>query len=88
MATLTIRNLDDETKRSLRLRAARHGVSMEQEARLLLAKAVRSPEHDPMERADGAAWYRSIRDLVDSYGPGDLEIPPRNRMMRDPPGFD
>ena len=41
-----------------------------------------------MERADGAAWYRSIRDLVDTYGPGDLESPPRNRMMRDPPGFD
>lgn len=40
MGTLTIRNLDDDLKQRLRERAARHGVSMEQEARSLLLKAV------------------------------------------------
>ncbi|CAH2395596.1 FitA-like ribbon-helix-helix domain-containing protein [Mesorhizobium ventifaucium] len=40
MGTLTIRNLDDEVKQKLRERAARHGVSMEQEARSLLLKDV------------------------------------------------
>ncbi|CCV16155.1 hypothetical protein [Mesorhizobium sp. STM 4661] len=40
MGTLTIRNLDDDLKQRLRERAARHGVSMEQEARSLLLKEV------------------------------------------------
>ncbi|TJW70527.1 MAG: hypothetical protein E5X43_34060, partial [Mesorhizobium sp.] len=34
------RNLDDDLKQKLRERAARHGVSMEQEARSLLLKDV------------------------------------------------
>ena len=46
MATITIRNLDDEIKRKLRLRAARHDRSMEAEARAILAKAMLSPEED------------------------------------------
>jgi len=36
MATITVRNLDEETKQALRERAARNGHSMEEEARLLL----------------------------------------------------
>ena len=36
MSSITIRNLDDELKASLRLRAARHGLSMEQEVRNIL----------------------------------------------------
>jgi plasmid stability protein len=40
MATLTIRNLDDSTKAQLRLQAARHGRSMEEEARAILRQAV------------------------------------------------
>ena len=38
MATLTIRNIDDETKRLLRQRAARHEHSMEEEARQILRR--------------------------------------------------
>jgi plasmid stability protein len=40
MASLTIRNFDDALKTSLRLQAARHGHSMEQEAREILRRAV------------------------------------------------
>lgn len=40
MASLTIRNLDDATKAQLRLQAARHGHSMEEEARTILRQAV------------------------------------------------
>ena len=40
MASLTIRNFDDDLKTLLRLQAARHGCSMEQEARDILRKAV------------------------------------------------
>ena len=39
MATLTIRNLDDETVRRLRERAARSGRSLEAEARLIMRRA-------------------------------------------------
>jgi plasmid stability protein len=40
MATLTIRNLDDSLKERLRVRAASHGHSMEEEARVILKQAV------------------------------------------------
>lgn len=36
MATLTIRNLDDATMERLRIRAARHGTSLEEEVRAIL----------------------------------------------------
>ena len=38
MATLTIRNVDDATHRGLRLRAAEHGRSVEEEVRRILAE--------------------------------------------------
>src|SRR5215471_20887223 len=40
MATLTIRRLDDKTKARLRIRAAHHGHSMEEEAREILRSAL------------------------------------------------
>lgn len=40
MATLTIRNIDDSLKANLRLSAARHGRSMEEEARQLLRQSL------------------------------------------------
>lgn len=46
MASTTIRNLDDEVKRHLRLRKAGNGRSMEEEARLILSEAV-APEPEP-----------------------------------------
>src|SRR5262245_41854336 len=39
MASITIRQLDDDLKRRLRLRAARHGRSMEDEVRTILRHA-------------------------------------------------
>ncbi len=43
MASITIRNLDDETKQLLRERAARHGRSMEEEVRHMLRHATGAP---------------------------------------------
>lgn len=40
MAAVTIRNLDETVKARLRLRAAQHGVSMEEEVRRILRAAV------------------------------------------------
>ena len=41
MATVTVRNLDDGVKQALRERAARHGISMEEEIRSVLGAAGR-----------------------------------------------
>lgn len=41
MASITIRNLDERTKARLRVRAAQHGRSMEEEARTVLRAALR-----------------------------------------------
>ena len=43
MAMLTVRNISDEVHRALRVRAARHGHSMEAEVRDILKSAV-SPQ--------------------------------------------
>jgi antitoxin FitA len=43
MASITIRNLDDDLKARLRVRAAQQGRSMEEEVRLLLREALDSP---------------------------------------------
>ena len=44
MASLTIRNVDEDLKTSLRVQAAHHGHSMEQEARDILRRAVQTPQ--------------------------------------------
>lgn len=54
MAVLSIRNLSDEVHRRLRLRAARHGRSMEAEARAILAEAVIADE--PLSPAELQRW--------------------------------
>jgi plasmid stability protein len=43
MPNLSVRKLDEETFAMLRIQAARHGVSMEEEARRILRRAVRAP---------------------------------------------
>ena len=40
MANITIRNLDDQVKSRLRIVAARHGCSMEEEVRRILRRAL------------------------------------------------
>jgi plasmid stability protein len=46
MASITIRNLDDDVKERLRLVAARHGISMEEEVRRILKNALQSVENE------------------------------------------
>jgi plasmid stability protein len=82
MATMTIRNLDDDLKTLLRLRAARHGKSMEEEARSILRAALAGRVEDD----SGEALYAAIRARVEPLGGVDLELPPR-APQRDPPDF-
>ena len=44
MANLSVRKLDEETLARLRVRAASHGVSMEEEVRRILKESVAAPE--------------------------------------------
>ena len=53
MASITIRQLDEDLKQRLRLRAARHGRSMEDEVRTILRAAAARDERTPMS-AQGA----------------------------------
>lgn len=80
MASITIRNLDDDIKRRLRVRAAEHGRSMEEEAREILREVVRDTR-PPMNLAD------RLRARVAGIGGVDLDIPARD-PMRTPPAFD
>jgi len=67
MANLSVRKLDDETLARLRVRAAQHGVSMEEEVRRILNEVVSAPER--------------LGDLaLKMFGPNrgvDLELPKR-----------
>ena len=76
MGTMTIRNLDDDVKTRLRVRAAQHGRSMEEEARNILRAAL-SPMSQP---GGGAALVADIRALVEPFGGIALELPPRTPM--------
>lgn len=80
MATMTIRNLDDELKARLRIRAAQHGKSMEEEARSILRDALKS------EPLSGKELVQRIREMVEPYGGIELELPSRE-PMREPPDF-
>lgn len=44
VANLSVRKLEEDVYQQLRIRAARHGVSMEEEARQIISQAVKSPE--------------------------------------------
>jgi plasmid stability protein len=80
MASITIRNLDDTLKRRLRIRAAEHGRSMEEEAREILRLVVGEP-------APPANIAAAIRARVAAFGGADIELPPRE-PMREPPVLD
>ena len=45
MANLSVRNIDEATYQRLRVRAAGHGVSMEEEVRRLIRRSVAAPKN-------------------------------------------
>ncbi len=51
MAVITIRNLPDEVRARLRIRASRNGRSTEAEARAIIASAVNAPSPEEMPEA-------------------------------------
>ena len=78
MASITIRNLDEHTKAQLRVRAAHHKRSMEEEARNILRDAVSVSTGTRRDLAE------AIRRRFEPFGGCDLELPARG-VMRTPP---
>ena len=62
MASITIRNLEDDIKTRLRKRAAERGRSMEEEARLILAEAV------AREAAPARGLGTALHELFKPFG--------------------
>ena len=81
MANLTIRKFDEKLKKRLRIRAARHGRSMEEEARQILADGL------ARKRVAAPNLSDAIASLVDPIGGIELDIPKRP-TEREPPHFD
>ncbi len=69
MAVMTIRNLDDEVRDKLRIRAAHNKRSMEAEVRAILAEAVGSP----VERTS----IEVLLGLCEAAGPDFADVLPR-----------
>jgi len=80
MATLTIRQLDEKTKARLRIQAAEHGRSMEEEARAILRSALTSQPNLKDNLAD------IVRRRFAPLGGVELKLPPRD-PIRKPPDF-
>jgi plasmid stability protein len=80
MPTLTIRQLDEKIKSRLRVQAAHHGRSMEEEAREILRSALTAARPETRNLAE------SIRRRFSAFGGIELELPKRD-PLRNPPDF-
>ena len=78
MASITIRDLDDDTKARLRVRAAHHRRSMEAEARAILRDSLTRTRARPLNLAD------AIRRRFRKAGGVDLKLPTREPMRKPP----
>lgn len=75
VAAMSIRNLDDRVLELLRIRAARHGRSMEAEVRAILVDAVREPDTGPN-------LAQAFMDRFSELGGVELDLPPRGAAPR------
>jgi len=78
MASITIR-LDDALKGALRVRAARHGRSIEDEVRHILRTALAEAPAQPTNLA------KAIRRRFAPLGGAELKIPTRGKLREAPP---
>jgi plasmid stability protein len=78
MATVTIRRLDEKTKTRLRVRAAHHGRSMEEEAREILRSALTASSPGKGNLAE------TVRRRFAAVGGFDFELPRRDAVRRAP----
>jgi antitoxin FitA len=81
MASMTIRNIDEQLKTRLRIAAAQHGRSMEDEARNILRVALSTESAGNQGRITN-----SIRERIQPLGGIELDLPVRG-AIRDPLDF-
>jgi len=77
VANLTVRGLDQDTKTRLRIRAARHGRSMEAEVRAIL-RDVLAEQELPQDTGLGSRIHARFAAI----GGLDLDLPPRSGEAR------
>jgi plasmid stability protein len=75
VAAMSIRNLDDRVMELIRIRAARHGRSMEAEVRAILVDAVKEPD-------EGPNLAQAIMARFGELGGVELDLPPRSAAPR------
>ncbi len=78
MPSLIIRRLDEKTKARLRVRAAHHGCSMEEEAREILRVALSGTQPSRKSLAD------TIRARFAAVGGIEIKLPRRGRVRKQP----
>lgn len=79
MATVTVRNLSEETHRALKVRAAEHGRSTEAEIRIILDTAVK---REPRVRVGSL-----LAEIGREFGGVELDIE-RDKTPTEPPSFE
>lgn len=75
MAAVSIRDLDDAVREKLRMRAARHGRSMEAEMRAILTAAVTDEQPRP-------GLFTALASRFSQLGGVDLDLPSRANRPR------
>ncbi|MDB0047578.1 hypothetical protein N9F21_03020 [Porticoccaceae bacterium] len=68
MPSLSVRKIDEETMQRLRIQAAKHGASMEEEVRRIIKRAVSTPE---------SLGDLAVRLFSPAYGDDELTLPER-----------
>ncbi|HEX5755109.1 MAG TPA: plasmid stabilization protein [Arenimonas sp.] len=71
MATMTIRNIDDQLKARLRVQAAQHGRSMEDEARDILRTAL------SLQKTGQQPLLAALRARIEPFGGVEFSLPER-----------
>jgi plasmid stability protein len=69
MATLTIRNVDDDTHRGLRLRAAENNRSVEEEVRRILAEQAGLPKREYRNPKSAEEIAKAVKDIQEHFAP-------------------
>jgi plasmid stability protein len=83
MSSITVRNLDESVKTGLKIRAARHGWSMEQEVRYILQNTLAAETGG----AGSMSFAQRVNQRFKGLGLDELPLPVR-QIARDVPHFD
>ncbi len=76
MPSLSVRKIDEKTISQLRVQAAKHGVSMEEEVRQIIKRAVSTPEN---------LGDLAVRLFSSAYNGDEINLP--EREIHDPLSF-